>query len=117
MVICYSSNRKLLHVPSVKWGQHQYEDSKTKEIRKDLKKKSGEDGHGAFGYHINATCVTTPSSLKAGPGLNVHPLQYPMCVRKTRKMNFLILSVVLGPSFDPCCHFLGPRKLRQEGVC
>lgn len=81
------------------------------------KKKSGEDGHGAFGYHIDATCVTTPSSLKAGPGLNVHPLQYPTCVRETRKMNFLIPSVVPGPNFDPCCHFLGPRKLRQEGVC
>ena len=25
--------------------------------------------------------------------------------------------MVLGPGFDPCCHFLGPRKLRQEDVC
>lgn len=30
---------------------------------------------------------------------------------------FLILTVVLGPDFDPCCHFSGPTKLRQDGVC
>lgn len=35
MVICYSSNRKLLHVLSVILVQHQFEDRKTEEIPKD----------------------------------------------------------------------------------
>lgn len=41
------------------------------------------------------------------------PVTIPTRRMKPRKMDSVILSVVLGPAFDPCCHFLGPRKLRQ----
>lgn len=60
--------------------------------------------------HICYTGHYPENSQRAGPGLSYKPDR----IMKTRKINFLILSMVLGPSFDPCCHFLGPRKPRQR---
>ena len=64
-------------------------------------------------YYISST--TDRQALDhRGRGPLLHSIQ---CVWGKPEDELLILSVLLGPGFDPCCHFLGPRKLRQEGVC